>query len=202
MLSDPSALSAQCPTEITALCVLQVEGHTSAPSALTESDLIGLMETHGIGTDATIAEHIKKVLERSYVEKRSALFYPTTIGTMLLKGYTDCGFDLGKPELRAEMERAVDKVAAGQQSKRDAIDHIISLMRPLYGMAAKAVHKLHAAAAAAFAPTDTSSWRVAPLADSSRPTCGGCGGPMQMRVQPPSQQGGGCRSAVVNELGF
>ena len=76
------------------------------------------MDRNGIGTDATIAEHIKKVLERSYVEKRSALFYPTTIGTMLLKGYTDCGFDLGKPELRAEMERAVDKVAEVGQGQR------------------------------------------------------------------------------------
>lgn len=54
---------------------------------------------------ATVADHIKKVLERQYVEKRQSLFHPTTIGRMLLRGYTDVGFDLGKPELRAEMER-------------------------------------------------------------------------------------------------
>ncbi|KAI9223232.1 DNA topoisomerase [Blastocladiella britannica] len=43
------------------------QGETSPPSLLTEAQLIGLMETHGIGTDATIPDHIKKVIERDYV---------------------------------------------------------------------------------------------------------------------------------------
>ena len=66
-------------------------------------------------TDATIAEHIKKVIERSYVEKRNGThFYPTLVGRTLLKGYVDVGFDLGKPEQRAEMERVLNRVASGE----------------------------------------------------------------------------------------
>ena len=99
------------------------EGSTTAPSYLTESDLIHLMETHSIGTDATIAEHIKKVLERSYVEKRGQCFHPTQVGSMLLKGYVDVGFDLGKPELRAEMERAINKVSGAVQQSSTAPLH-------------------------------------------------------------------------------
>jgi DNA topoisomerase-3 len=37
------------------------QGETSAPKHLTEADLISLMDKNGIGTDATIHEHIKHV---------------------------------------------------------------------------------------------------------------------------------------------
>lgn len=43
------------------------EGQTSRPGFLTEPELIGLMDLNGIGTDATMAEHIAKVVEREYV---------------------------------------------------------------------------------------------------------------------------------------
>ena len=43
-----------------------MQGSTQPPPRLTESSLIGLMERHGIGTDATVAEHINKQLERGY----------------------------------------------------------------------------------------------------------------------------------------
>ena len=39
---------------------------TKPPPCLSESSLIDLMDQNGIGTDATIHEHIKKVQERGY----------------------------------------------------------------------------------------------------------------------------------------
>ncbi|MBE3046730.1 hypothetical protein IMZ48_30210, partial [Candidatus Bathyarchaeota archaeon] len=44
------------------------EGKTAAPSYLTEADLIALMDANGIGTDATMAEHIQKIQDRHYVD--------------------------------------------------------------------------------------------------------------------------------------
>lgn len=46
------------------------EGTTTAPGYLTEPDLLALMDANGIGTDATMAEHIAKIKEREYVTAR------------------------------------------------------------------------------------------------------------------------------------
>ena len=40
------------------------EGVTTEPDALSESELIGLMERHGIGTDASIATHVHTIEQR------------------------------------------------------------------------------------------------------------------------------------------
>jgi DNA topoisomerase III len=49
-----------------------VEGKTSSPRYLTEPELIALMDANGIGTDATMADHIEKICEREYVFKQEA----------------------------------------------------------------------------------------------------------------------------------
>jgi DNA topoisomerase III len=46
---------------------MMTQGETSKPNYLTEADLIALMDANGIGTDATMAEHIQKIQDREYV---------------------------------------------------------------------------------------------------------------------------------------
>jgi DNA topoisomerase-3 len=43
------------------------EGKTGPPGYVTEPELLGLMDANGIGTDATMAEHIEKIISREYV---------------------------------------------------------------------------------------------------------------------------------------
>lgn len=47
------------------------DGKTTSPSFLTEPELIALMDANGIGTDATMAEHIDKIKNRNYVVTRT-----------------------------------------------------------------------------------------------------------------------------------
>jgi DNA topoisomerase-3 len=47
------------------------EGKTSPPGYLTEPDLLALMDANGIGTDATMADHIVTIIDRQYVEARA-----------------------------------------------------------------------------------------------------------------------------------
>jgi DNA topoisomerase III len=47
---------------------MMTEGKTTPPGYLTEADLLALMDANGIGTDATMAEHIEKIQTREYVQ--------------------------------------------------------------------------------------------------------------------------------------
>jgi DNA topoisomerase III len=69
------------------------EGKTYAPSLLSEQELITLMDKNGIGTDATIHQHIEKILERGYAVKlsKTKLFSPTYVGNFLLEAYKEIG---------------------------------------------------------------------------------------------------------------
>ncbi|RCH94834.1 DNA topoisomerase, partial [Rhizopus stolonifer] len=92
-----------------------MSGQTSPPRLLTETDLISMMEKNEIGTDATIAEHIQKILDREYVYKENQYFKPLTLGIALIKGYDQIGFEssLSKPFLRRQMEADLKSICQG-----------------------------------------------------------------------------------------
>lgn len=106
-----------------------VEGTTTAPKLLSEPELIGTMDKNGIGTDATIHEHIKKIIERTYVVKnRESRFHPTNLGLALVLGYDQVGLEesLTKPKLRATLEANLMAICEGRARKEDVLREMIS----------------------------------------------------------------------------
>ena len=109
------------------------EGHTTPPSLLSEPELISLMDKEGIGTDATIAEHISTVLARKYVAKNDAgAFTPTTLGMALLKAYESQELPLGAPYLRAAMERDCAAIALGQKDRATVVRECLAEMKAVF----------------------------------------------------------------------
>ncbi|KPJ08784.1 DNA topoisomerase 3-alpha [Papilio machaon] len=91
-----------------------VEGNTSPPNLLTEADLIALMEKHGIGTDATHAEHIETIKNCSYVALADAVhFVPSLLGMGLVEGYDAMGLNMARPHLRAQLEADLKAISEG-----------------------------------------------------------------------------------------
>ncbi|KAF9050298.1 DNA topoisomerase [Panaeolus papilionaceus] len=103
------------------------EGQTTKPAYLTEADLVTLMDKNGIGTDATIAQHIATIVERQYVVERmegsNKYLIPSTLGIGLIEGYNRIGLvkNVSKPQLRRETERRMVQVCEGTATKHEML---------------------------------------------------------------------------------
>ena len=108
------------------------KGVTSPPNFITEAELISLMDKNGIGTDATIHEHIKHVQDRGYAKQIGSIFKPTLLGTSLRYGYLGLGIEIYKPYLRAGMEREIKEVSEGLKQKDIIYDEMKRDMLQIY----------------------------------------------------------------------
>lgn len=133
------------------------DGKTSAPGYLTEPELIGLMDANGIGTDATMAEHISKIKQREYVATRPRRgggrnsvreFVPTQLGVALVEGFDNVVMglpespSLSKPFLRKEMEFRMREICAGTKTKREVVNESLEMYREVFVHTQRRINRL------------------------------------------------------------
>ena len=110
-----------------------------------------MMDRNGIGTDATIADHIKTIHNREYastqshtldhsahlppvascryVERtRDRRIKPTTLGYALVVAYMQQDLALYKPFLRAQMERDLTEICAGTKTRDQVVAETIAIV--------------------------------------------------------------------------
>ncbi|XP_055539762.1 DNA topoisomerase 3-alpha isoform X2 [Wyeomyia smithii] len=109
------------------------EGTTTAPNMLTEADLIALMEKHGIGTDATHADHINTIKERGYIgEADRGFLVPGTLGMGLVEGYESMELPLAQPVLRAGLEADLKLICEGRKDPKVVLEEQIRKYKEAY----------------------------------------------------------------------
>lgn len=94
-------------------------GRGRVPWDTWEEDRINLSNQEWLsGTDATHAEHIETIKARTYVgltpDKR---FLPGHLGMGLVEGYDSMGYEMSKPDLRAELEADLKLICEGKKDK-------------------------------------------------------------------------------------
>jgi DNA topoisomerase-3 len=119
-----------------------VESSTQKPSFLSESELISLMDKYGIGTDATIHDHIKNVKDRCYAVQAGGVLKPTLSGLSLIKAYSHIGIDIQKPYLRAAMERDIAAVCKGKKEYNATFEEMRDEMKGLFKNVIENVDKM------------------------------------------------------------
>ena len=84
---------------------------TEPPLRLSEADLLGQMEKYGLGTPATRAEIIEKLVSSESVERKNGRFHSTQKGKQLMDLVNE---ELKSPELTAKWEKELELIARGK----------------------------------------------------------------------------------------
>ncbi|WP_054955691.1 DNA topoisomerase III [Paenibacillus dakarensis] len=91
-------------------CIVK-PGRTQPPKRYTEAALLSQMEKHGLGTPATRADIIEKLVSSDTIERQGASLHPTGKGKQLIDLVAPA---LRTPELTALWEAELERIAKGQ----------------------------------------------------------------------------------------
>lgn len=101
-----------------------VERETEPPPQMTESELLALMRKHGIGTDATMQDHIYTNVKRGYMKMQRGKCIPTELGIALATALFKYAPELIEPTVRARMEKALQSIVKDGISPKNLVPEI------------------------------------------------------------------------------
>lgn len=126
---------------------------TEPPQRYNEADLLGIMEKHNLGTPATRADIIEKLLSSESIERQNNRLFPTKKGKQLINLVSE---ELKSPELTAKWESELENIARGKGNAKAFIENIRAQTKKL-------VHEVK---------TSEKSYKPHNLTGSKCPECG------------------------------
>jgi DNA topoisomerase-3 len=94
---------------------------TEPPQRYSEADVLAQMEKFGLGTPATRAEIIERLVETEVVERQNGRFHPTKKGKQLIELVND---ELKSPELTAKWEQELERISKGKADPKAFLQKI------------------------------------------------------------------------------
>lgn len=88
---------------------------TEPPQRYSEADVLTQMEKHGLGTPATRAEIIERLIQSEVVERNNGRFHTTAKGKQLIEIVNE---ELKSPELTARWEKELERIAQGKSDPK------------------------------------------------------------------------------------
>jgi DNA topoisomerase I len=102
---------------------VQTQQHfTEPPPRYNDASLVKELEEKGIGRPSTYASIISTIIEREYVEKVKARFYPTELGMIVADLLIENFADIFDVMYTAKLEDALDDIEDGKQDWIDTLD--------------------------------------------------------------------------------
>lgn len=105
-----------------------VSGKTAPPTYLTEADLLGQMEKAGLGTVATRADIIEKIVGHHYVDKQKQYLRVTKTGKQLLQLVPK---SIKSKELTAKWEKDLELIAKGKKKDQTFMKEIVQYTKEI-----------------------------------------------------------------------
>jgi DNA topoisomerase I len=103
---------------------------TQPPSRIGQGKLIEMMEEQGLGTKATRHDIIQKLYDRGYVQNNP--IEPRETGIAMVKAFQKYAERVATPEMTAELEADMDKIASGETTKDKVVDLSRQMLRESY----------------------------------------------------------------------
>lgn len=111
-------------TKVRLISAKIVEKETKPPPYLSESELLRLMRKYGIGTDATMQDHIQTNIERGYFYIRNKQCIPTPLGKTIAIALHSIVPELVSPEVRGSIEKELSLIASGIKRSEEVVESV------------------------------------------------------------------------------